>query len=40
MEVLFKDQQYTITEENQVEIEYFDIKTPKVTTSEGDILYW
>lgn len=40
MEVLFKDQQFTVTEDQTEDIEYFDIKTPKVTTTEGDEVYW
>lgn len=40
MEVLYKDKKFSIKEEQQEEIKYFDINTPKVITAEGDEVYW
>lgn len=40
MEVSFDKQQYSIDESTSEEIDYFDIKTPKVTTADGSEIYW
>ena len=39
MEVRFDKQQYSIDESTSEEIDYFDIKTPKVVI-EGEEVYW
>tara|TARA_E500000318_G_scaffold86973_1_gene83775 strand:+ start:5996 stop:6346 length:351 start_codon:yes stop_codon:yes gene_type:complete len=39
MEVSFDKQQYSIDESTSEEIDYFDIKTPKVVI-EGEEVYW
>jgi len=40
MEISYKDSQINIDNEESEEISYFDVKTPKVKTPEGDEVYW